>query len=178
VTDQDLIKSFLDGNQDSFEELVNRYKNLVYSVITRQTRDVEEANDISQEVFIKVYKNLHKYTAEYKFSTWIMRITSNHIIDMHRRKKIETVSIEATEYRADSHADSPETELIRADQAKRINKIVDTLPEKYKIPVILYHHDDLTYQEISEKTDEPLSKVKNRIFRGRKILKALLAEEA
>lgn len=178
-TDYELIQACLSGDTDCFSELVERYKNLVYSIILRQTRDSEEANDLSQDVFFKVYKNLDKYSTEFKFSTWIMRITSNHIIDMHRKKKFETVSYE--EYaesggQAPKTAMSPEAEYIKREQTSRIGKIVSGLPDMYKIPVVLYHQQGMSYQEIAEKIGEPLSKIKNRIFRGRKMLKTMLAE--
>ena len=176
-TDLELIELCLTGDEYGFEELVNRYKNLVYSIIFRQTNNSDDANDIAQDVFLKMYKNLAKYTPEFKFSTWVMRITSNHIIDLHRKKKMETVSYEA--YTAEGGSvgtsESPETEYVRQEQADRINKIINGLPEIYKTPVILYHLHGLSYQEISDTIGEPISKIKNRIFRGRKLLKSLLS---
>ena len=180
ITDMELIESCLSGNQECFTELVNRYKNLVYSIILRQTRDSEEASDLAQDVFLKAYKNLASYTPAFKFSTWIMRITGNHIIDQHRKKKLDTISYEA--YTEDSGVGiagvtaSPESEYLRQETAERVNKIVSGLPEMYKVPVVLYHQEGLSYQEISDKIGEPISKVKNRIFRGRKMLKDLLTE--
>jgi len=178
VTDFELINAVLAGKQEFFAELVNRYKNLVYSIILRQTRDTEEAHDLSQDVFLKIYRNLSKYSPEFKFSTWVMRITSNHIIDARRRKKFETVSYEEFTENGGNFAStsSPEAEIIQRDQTERIGKIVSELPEMYKIPVVLYHQEGLSYQEIAEKIGEPLSKIKNRIFRGRKMLKTLLAD--
>lgn len=176
MTDLDLINNCLAGNQDSFTELVDRYKNLVYSIIYRQTNNPDDASDIAQEVFLKVYKNLASYTPEFKFSTWIMRITGNHIIDQHRKKKFETVSFEAytEEGGVAGVAQSPEAEYLKREQTQRINKILTGLPEIYKIPVVLYHQRGLSYQEIADHTGEPISKIKNRIFRGRKLLKELL----
>jgi len=177
--DMELIEACLEGDQECFSELVDRYKNLVYSIILRQTRDIEEANDLAQDVFLKIYKNLASYTPAFKFSTWVMRITGNHIIDQHRKRKLETVSYEeyaeAGSPMVDTSA-SPETEYLKREQTERINKLVEGLPEMYRIPVELYHQEELSYQEISEKIGEPLSKVKNRIFRGRKLLKTLLAD--
>jgi len=177
----ELITACLEGDQECFSELVNRYKNLVYSIILRQTRDNEDANDIAQDVFLKIYKNLASYTPAFKFSTWVMRITGNHIIDRHRKKKLDTISYE--EYAeagsvVAATAPSPEAEFLRKEQTERINKIVADLPEIYQIPVVMYHSEGLSYQEISDKIGEPLSKVKNRIFRGRKMLKTLLAGTA
>ena len=178
-TDMQIIESCLDGNRDDFAELVNRYKNLVYSIIRRQTRDTEEANDLAQDVFLKIYRNLRSYTPAFKFSTWVMRITGNHIIDQHRKKKAEFVPFEAhmaegTNMPAEP---SPETQYLRAEQTERINKLLAQLPDMYRIPVELYHKQDMSYQEIAEIINEPLSKVKNRIFRGRKLLKEALTAE-
>jgi len=176
-TDIDLINNCLSGDQDCFEELVNRYKNLVYSIILRQTRNRDEANDLAQDIFLKVYKNLASYTPEFKFSTWIMRITSNHIIDQHRKKKLDMVSLETytAEGGTTGTAGSPETQYLKREETERINKIITGLPEKYKTPVVLYHQHGLSYQEISDTTGESVSKIKNRIFRGRKMLKDLLS---
>jgi len=179
-TDMELIESCLNGHQDDFAELVNRYKNLVYSIILRQTRDNEEANDLAQDVFLKIYKNLRSYTPEFKFSTWVMRITGNYIIDQHRKKKAETVPFEPHMAEGANMATepSPEAEYLRREQTERINKILEDLPEMYRVPVVLYHQQDMSYQEISETIGEPLSKVKNRIFRGRKLLKEMLTSKA
>jgi len=178
-TDMELIEACLSGDQDCFTDLVNRYKNLVYSIVLRMTKDSSEANDLAQDVFLKIYKNLASYTPAFRFSTWVMRITSNHIIDHHRKKRLETISLEA--HMADTGfsggtVESPEAVFLKREQTNRINKIVASLPDMYKIPVVLYHQEGLSYQEISDRTGEPLSKVKNRIFRGRKLLKGLLTE--
>ena len=183
MTDMQLIESCLAGDQECFTELVDRYKGLVYSIILRMTKDSEEANDLAQDVFLKIYRNLGSYTPAFRFSTWVMRITSNHVIDQHRKKRLETVAYEshmtetesaATASSSATAAQSPEAIYIRQEQTQRINKIIADLPEMYKIPVVLYHQQGLSYQEISDIIDEPLSKVKNRIFRGRKMLKGLL----
>ena len=172
-TDYELIQMCLAGNRDMFEELVKRYKNLVYSVILRMVNDREEANDLAQDVFIKIYKNLDKYYPEYKFSTWVIRIATNHVIDYRRKKRQETVPIEDVEFSL-STEESPESAYIRREQKDELKKIVGDLPDMYKIPIVLYHEQGLSYQEISEIIHEPLSKVKNRIFRGRRMLKESL----
>jgi len=181
-TDFELITDCLDGDQEAFTELVNRYKNLVYSIILRQIKDSEEASDLAQDVFLKIYRNLASYTPEFKFSTWVMRITGNHIIDQHRKKKLDTVSYEATTEEMGigiaGTTPSPEAAYLKQEESERIAKIVAMLPEMYRTPVVMYHQNGLSYQEIADKTSEPLSKVKNRIFRGRKMLKDLLVHSA
>lgn len=170
LSDYEIIQLCLNGDKDCFSELVSRYKNLVYSIILRMITDSEEANDLAQEVFIKIYKNLGKYFPDFKFSTWIIRITTNHVIDYRRKKRQETVSIDDVDYELSSN-ESPEEAYIQKEQKKSLESLVNQLPEMYKVPIVLYHQQGLSYQEISQVTDEPLSKVKNRIFRGRKMLK-------
>ena len=88
MEDYEIIQCCLQGKKEMFEELVSRYKNLVYSIILRMTNDPEEANDLAQEVFIKVYRNLDKYEPTYKFSTWIMRITTIWLLIQEENKTI------------------------------------------------------------------------------------------
>lgn len=179
LNDYEVIRQCLNGDEDCFAILVGRYKNLVYSVILRMVNDRDEADDLAQDVFIKVYKNLDKYYPDFKFSTWIMRIATNHVIDYRRKKRMETVSLDdMTHEEADKSfkaEESPESSLMRGEEKALITKVINGLPDMYKIPIVLYHHHGLSYQEISEVIDEPLSKVKNRIFRGRKMLRDNLA---
>ena len=170
LTDYDLVQKCLNGEKEYFSEIITRHKNLVYSVVLRMVNNQEDANDLAQEVFIKVYKNLDKYFPDFKFSTWIVKITTNHVIDYRRKKKYETVSMEEVEYKLISQS-SPEQDCLEKEERLVLNQLLNNLPDIYKVPIVLYHQQGLSYQEISEAINEPLSKVKNRIFRGRKILK-------
>ena len=174
--DYELVKQSINGDEDAFAELLTRYKNLVYSVILRMVNDMEDANDLAQEVFIKVYKNLDKYQLEYKFSTWLIRITTNHVIDYRRKKKQETVSMDDMVYEPANNI-TPEKEYISREEKQGLAEVIGDLPDIYKIPIVLYHQQGLRYQEIADIIGEPLSKVKNRIFRGRKMLKEKLEKE-
>ena len=176
MTDLELINACLDGQQIYFTELISRYKNLVYSIILRMTKNGDDADDLAQDVFLKIYKNLPSYSPEFKFSTWIMRITNNHVIDFHRKRKHETVPIESVELSLSCDG-TPEAEFLTKEKNERIHQIVESLPTMYKVPIMMYHLNNMGYQEIADKLNEPLSKIKNRIFRGRKILKTLYAEE-
>ncbi len=171
--DYELVKETLAGDNDAFAELLTRYKNLVFSVILRMINDAEEANDLAQEVFIKIYKNLDKYHPEYKFSTWVIRIATNHVIDFRRKKKQDTISMDEMVYDIPDQ-NTPEKSYIKKERQKQIAGALQSLPDMYKIPIVLYHQQGLSYQEIADIIGEPLSKVKNRIFRGRKMLKEAL----
>lgn len=170
MTDMDIVTRCIDGEKECFSQIVSRYKNLVYSVALKMTTDNEEAKDIAQDVFVKIYVNLNKYSPEYKFSTWIMKITTNHIIDMRRKKKFDTVCIEDMEYKL-SIDTTPEKTYLEKEQKQLIEQLIKNLDEIYKVPIMLYYDKGLSYNEIAEQINEPISKVKNRIFRARKILK-------
>lgn len=173
MEDYDVIKCCLQGKKEMFEILVSRYKNLVYSIIFRMTNDSEEANDLAQEVFIKVYRNLDKYQPSFKFSTWIMKITTNLVIDARRKHKHSTISVDEMIYEP-STEEGPEEGYLQQEKMNEVMDALHSLPDMYRIPIILFHQQGLSYQEISDVTDEPLSKVKNRIFRARKMLKSYL----
>jgi len=174
-TDNELVQAVLQGQTAAFDVLLERYKNLVYSVVLRMVSCREDANDNAQEVFIKIYRNLEKYSDEFKFSTWVIRIATNHVIDFRRRNK-QAGMTDDLETAMDSGAatatvPSPEEAYIAKEQSQMLHTAIESLPDMYKIPIVLYHQQGLSYQEISEIVDEPMSKVKNRLFRARKILK-------
>ena len=172
MSDYELVLTCIEGNKDAFGELLQRYKNLVYSVALRMINDKEETNDLAQEIFIKIYSNLEKYQPEYRFSTWTIKIATNHVIDYRRKKRHETVNIdEMGDTLVTDRAENPEAAFLAKEQSQSLHLLIDDLPEMYKVPIVLYHQQGLSYTEISEITGEPLSKVKNRIFRGRKMLK-------
>jgi len=174
-TDFDLVRGCLHGDNDCFSALVTRYKNLVYSVILRMVTDREEANDLAQDVFVKIYKNLDKYYPDYKFSTWVIRITTNHVIDYRRKKKQDYVPLDEVSYEVAAPSDdSPEEAYLKNERTRQLAKLIRELPDMYRLPIVLYHQQGLSYQEIADAIHEPLSKVKNRIFRGRKMLKDTL----
>jgi len=178
ITDYELIAQILGGDKDLFVELVRRYKKLVYSIVVRMVNDRDEADDLAQEIFVKVYRNLDKYYPDFKFSTWVIRISTNHVIDYRRKNRWETQSIEDMEYdtiHGLASESSPETEYLKKERKELLDKLVGALPEMYRVPIMLYHEQGLSYQEIADIIEQPLSKVKNRIFRGRKMLKESIA---
>jgi RNA polymerase sigma factor (sigma-70 family) len=174
VSDLELIEDCLNGNKDKFSELVNRYKKLIYSVVYNMINDKQEINDISQEVFVRIYKALDRYNPEYKFSTWSVKIATNYCLDVLRKKKAEFVPIDdMTDISSD--ADTPEATYIKKERKFLIHKALLELPDKYRIPIVLYHQNGLSYEEMSEVLNEPMSIIKNRLYRARLILREKLA---
>lgn len=172
-TDEELVSRCLNGDSSAFEEIVSKYKKLVYSVVYKMIPDREEVNDISQEVFIRIYKSLDKYNPEYKMSTWIVKITSNLCLDTLRKKKQDTVVLDEA-IGVSSNADTPEEALIKNQRTQLIKNAIDELPQKYKILITLFHSNGLSYEEMTKVLNEPMSIIKNRLYRARLMLKEKL----
>lgn len=166
------IKKVLSGEEYAFSILVDLYKNRVFSLAYRMIFSEEESEDLSQEVFLKVYNNLRYYDPKKAgFSTWIYRITYNQCVDYLRRKRNTTPLAEDM---LPVFSETPEDKIITCEEIQNLNKAVNELPEDYRIPLILYHFHDLSYKEICQVMDAPMSIVKNRLFRARKMLKETL----
>lgn len=173
-SDTELVQKCLNGEVGAFEEIVDRYKRLVYSVTMNMFKDKEDVYDVSQEVFLKIYKSLDKYNNEFKLSTWIARITMNHCLDILRKKRPQTVPLEKVA-EASRKKDTPEERYIVSEERNELKKAIYSLPEKYRVLIILFHKQGLSYEEIVKITGEPMSIVKNRLFRARQMLREQLS---
>jgi RNA polymerase sigma-70 factor (ECF subfamily) len=182
LTDGELIVSAVAGRTDGFEELVRRYQRPITSYVYRMLGDHESALDVTQEVFIKVYNSLTKYSSDYKFSTWLYRIAHNAAIDHMRRNSINAMSIEAEnadgtyQIQIESSRPSPEQDHERREWRTEIDAVVRCLPAAYRDLILLRHSRDLSYDEIAEETGLPLGTVKNRLFRAREMMRLMFID--
>ena len=182
LTDGELIVDALGGRVDGFEELVRRYQRPITSYVFRMLGDHESALDVTQEVFIKVYNSLSKYSPEYKFSTWLYRIAHNAAIDHMRRNPMNAQSLEAEnadgsyQIQIESGRPSPEQDHERSEWRTEIDAVVRCLPPAYRDLILLRHARDLSYDEIAEVTALPLGTVKNRLFRAREMMRQIFIE--
>ncbi len=169
-SDYELVKTCLSGRDDAFSTLVARYKRLVWNVIYNFTGDHPDSHDLSQEVFLRVYRSLHRYNPEYKFSTWVMRIAANLCINWLRKKKPDPASVDEMASVKDNRS-NPEEQYLEKERAQRIQEAVATLPIKYRVPIILFHRQGLSYKEIAGILNQPETIVKNRLHRARQMLR-------
>jgi RNA polymerase sigma-70 factor (ECF subfamily) len=169
-----IIKKAQEGDTGAFGELITLYKKLIYNLCLRMLNDKDEAEDALQEAFIKIYRAIKVYNGESKFSTWAMKIASNVCIDLIRKRKAQTVPIDDYDF---SDGSSPEKSYIASEASRDIKKAVMELPEKYRIMIICYHFMNLSYQEISEVLNEPMTIVKNRLYRARHMLREVLEDK-
>lgn len=180
-----LAKLAAGGDRNAFAELVDLYKDKIYHLAYRMLYNQQEAEDIVQETFLRVFKNLDRYDQNQKFSTWIFRIGTNLCIDRLRRRKM-TYSLDAQI--TDSEGVNgygmlsddelgPEGKVVLSETQQQIRKAIDALPEKYKSIVILRYLHDLSLQEIGDILQMPVTTVKTRVHRGREFLRKRLEQE-
>jgi len=177
--DADLVRRCLSGDQRACRDLVRRYERPVYSVLLRVVRRAEDAEDLVQETFVKVFRALDRYDPERPFSAWIFTIASRLAIDHFRRRRVQTVSLTmsepgSTEERTldvEDQGPGPDEITSNLEEESATAKLIDSLPEHYRIVVLLRHQQDLSYEEIAEALQLPLGTVKARIHRARALLK-------
>ncbi len=170
--DFSLIRQFNSGNEKAFKELVNRHKEKVRNLIYLTLGNTDAVDDISQEVFISVYKKLKFFRFESQFSTWLYRITVNKCRDHLRKLKLRNLFFPALTPENENHS---KTYLRENYDIKEIVRMyVAKLPEKMRVPLVLRDFEGLSYQEIAEALELDLGTVKSRIFRAREGLRKFL----
>lgn len=173
ISDEELIQRFQAGEEEAFEEIVNRYANRLMNFAYRFVLDREEAEDIVQDTFLKVYQNRHAYREIAKFSTWIYTITGNlakTILRKRRSRKLSYFSQLAPEEKELDFPDKsavPSKPLEQEIEAHLIQRAIVNLPEHFRTVIILRDIQELSYEEISNIIDAPLGTVKSRINRAR-----------
>ena len=158
LSDHELIARYLKGDERSFEVLLNRHREKIYTSIYLFVKDRDQANDIFQEVFIKIVKTLRKgkYNHEGKFLQWAMRIAYNLCVDQFRRGKRRTKVTPTDDFDIFDVLESPEInredEMIRNQTHDKVRQLVDLLPQEQREVVILRHYADMSFKEISQLT--------------------------
>ena len=187
ATDHDLITLALKGSEKAYRELLDRYQRPVFSLVYRMVRDREQAEDLAQETFVKVFNHLDRYDPKYKFSSWIFKIASNLAIDSLRKKELNTVSldgsrhattsdeVDATRITVESGDENPEELLEAKELGEEIERAIGALRPEYRTAVLLRHVEGRPYEEIAEIMEIPLGTVKTYIHRARGELREMLA---
>ena len=176
------IKQVLKGDQNAFSDIVSLYQHKLYQICYRMLGNKQEAEDISQEAFVRAYINLHSFDQKRKFSTWLYRIATNLCIDRIRKKKPDyylDAEIAGTEgldmySQLSSNDQLPDDVVEQMELQDRIQYEISRLPDKYRSVIVLKYIEELSLQEISEILDMPLGTVKTRIHRGREALRKQL----
>lgn len=178
IEDQHYIDLVLKGNTNSFATLVDRYKDMVYTLALKMLNNKEEAEEIAQDTFVKVYHSLNKFKGDSKFSTWIYKITYNTCLDTIKKnkKKQEVHYIEdfsehqtkALEYILDTIDDREKNQAIQ--------ECINQLPNDEAFLLTLFYFDSQSVEEISKIMDNSVSNIKVKLFRTRKKLASILQQ--
>ena len=169
--DYSIIRQFVDGDKSSFQILVKRHKEKVRNIIYITMNSSALVDDIAQDVFITVYRNLKHFRFESQFTTWLYRITVNRCKDYLRKMNVRKIFSPIEEGSEVSEYSSP---VENNDISRIVMDAISKLPVKLRMPLILKDIEGFSYQEISETLNCEMGTVKSRIFRGREKLKEIL----
>ena len=183
--DDVLVQRAIGGDERAYGDIVEKYQRALYYHILKMVRNQNVIDDLVQEVFVKAFDNLHSYSTDYAFSTWLYRIATNHTIDYLRKKKLKTLSIDepVKTREGDMHMELPDEDMatdrrvIRKERSNIIRDAIENLPPKYRKVIQMRHMEEKSYQEIAQILDLPLGTVKAHIFRARELLYKALKDK-
>jgi len=183
-TDDELIKIFLAGDQDAFEELISRYSTKAFSLATRLTGSKEDAEEVLQDAFVTVYRKIGGFEGKSQFSSWFYRVTVNAaLMKLRKRRQTPAVSLEDIFEQTQtkdipaqigSHERDGDSATLRSEVSAALDKAVLSLPEEYRPVFILRDVDGLSSQEVSDVLGLTIPAVKSRLHRARMMLRRKL----
>lgn len=173
-----LVQQVLSGNRKAFERLVRQYEALVLHIVNPMIGNTADREDLCQEVFIKVYQRLPGFEFRSRLSTWIGTVAWNACVNFLQKKRPLAVGdlFAADETPSTDSPPTPEDLLIKKQEAKHLTAAIEQLPVVQKTVLLLFHHDDLSLEEIAQILGIPVNTVKSHLFRARKNLKAILTK--
>jgi RNA polymerase sigma-70 factor (ECF subfamily) len=180
-SDEQLVKLAIDDNKEALEVLVARYLKLVYNFAYRYVRNSDDAEDITQDVFVKIWRNLHKFDQTKKFKPWLYQIIKNTALDLLKKKSAIPFSNfdreEGDNWLEEHLVDEFQQTDIKAENTLLSDKLsgaIGKLTPKYAEVVSLHHQKDLNFREIAELNNESINTVKSRYRRALSLLKKIL----
>ena len=168
------------GDGGAFEQLMERHQRLVVGTVSRMLGNNSDAEDIAQQVFVRVWKSANRYVPRAKFTTWLLKITRNLVFnELRRRSRHAQVPLQGeTEEEErpirDERAVAPDASLLEQELQKAVDAAIANLPETQRLAVILRRYEELSYEEIAETLEQSVSAVKSLLFRARAELRASL----
>ena len=161
------------GDMAAFEQLVERHQRMVIGTVGRMLGTNSDAEDIAQQVFVRVWKNVKRYEPRAKFTTWLLKITRNLVFNELRRRSrhpavpLQSETDEEERPLKDEHAVSPDATLLEHELQEAVDAAIAQLPETQRMAVILRRYQELSYEEIAQTLDQSVSAVKSLLFRAR-----------
>ncbi|KEO84543.1 RNA polymerase sigma factor [Tumebacillus flagellatus] len=177
ASDLVLIREVLAGDETCYRLLVERYQSLVYTIALRMVRDRTEAQDIAQDVFLKAYRTLGDFREEASFKTWICKIATNRSIDWKRKHGVrqeKTAQVEEAAWIPDTGVERPDQALIRRETQAEVRRVIEEMPEKYRSILVMYHFQNMSYQDIAEDQKISPRTVETRLYRAKQMMRTAL----
>jgi len=175
-TDRDLVLRTRRGEVEAFGEVVARYQQSVFNVCFRMLGERMEAEDLAQETFIRAYTRLETFDAERPFGPWIRRVATNVCLNHIQKQKPESYEFDEERDRSPAAArEEPETSLQSVQATEQVHRAIVALPGNYRAVIELRHYQEMSYSEIAEVLELPLSDIKSHLYRARKRLAGLLS---
>lgn len=175
--DRLLVESAKAGDDKAYEALMKKYHKSVYYTLLKMVYNQHDAEDLTQEAFVKAFKALPKFDFKYAFSTWLFRIATNNCIDFLRKKRIKTLSIDQNEEDEDKptlHIKddglSPSEIFLKKQRKEYVKEAVEKLPMKYQILIKYRYFKEYSYAEMAEYLELPLGTIKAQLYRARELL--------
>jgi RNA polymerase sigma-70 factor (ECF subfamily) len=175
-----LIEEWQSGDMHAFEAIFREYQRLVFRTAYLMTGKKEEAEDVLQEVFLKVWKSRHTFNPERgKLTTWLHKITVNQCLSRQRRRHLPMLSMEQKNFDWPDmkHREQPEEILVTRSEYERLIKAMNSLDSKHRSVLVLRYFSDLSYDEIAHIVDIPLGTVKSRISQALKSVRSQLSNQ-
>ncbi len=172
IQEKEIIVRVTKGDTQAFSILVDKYQNLIFHVTKKILPEQMDAEDVCQEVFVKIYRSIGSFKHQSKLSTWIAKIaylTALNHLKKNKRSLTEDYPEDILNLTTDR--DSPEELLSKKDTAEYLNSLIDQLPKKYGLVLTLYHLEEFSIEEINRATGIPESTIKSHLYRARKMLK-------
>ena len=181
-TDEELVARSIGGDLDSFNQLVVRWERPIYALAYRVIGREEDARDVCQETFLRAFRAIRGFKGQAKFSSWLYRITLNLCRDWMRRERRAPIvqapeGVDLIELAAEPEGGATVEDLLsRRELTQAVARVMATLPEEQRTAIILKEYHGLTFQEIADLIDCPLSTVKTRLYQGLTVLRRQLAQ--
>jgi RNA polymerase sigma factor (sigma-70 family) len=180
--DMVLVNKAVAGDQKAFADLMSRYRDAIYFMLLKMVNNTDDADDLTIEAFGKAFKNIHQYTPNFAFSTWLFKIATNNCIDFIRKKRGGTmISIDHSHDDPDEvpihiQADEPDPEehMITQQKIKLLHDVVLRLKPRYRKLIEMRYFKELSYDEIAVELELPIGTVKAQLFRARELLFQIL----
>jgi RNA polymerase sigma factor (sigma-70 family) len=180
-----LVDRAKNGDESAFAQLLQRYRDTIFFMLLKKVSNEIDAEDLTIEAFGKAFNNLHQYTPQFAFSTWLFKIANNNCIDFLRKQKNKTYPLDA--FMDDDNFQTielpstildPEERVIKDEKAEWLKGIIKELKPRYSNLIKLRYYKEMSYQEIAEELDIPIGTVKAQLYRSRELLYAMLKPTA